>query len=192
MPDKIRENIFYALKKRSSSYKCFLLLYLLKRINTNKTVFSFGELSKGIVLEAWNYLPYFDGPLTKIDDLFDLCIEIIEKSNYSLTVYSTEKQVNEFLACLQDKSISKRINNLCLIAPYRLDINESIVENLHGVIDRKKNGLIEEYSHQYDLFYRIDNKTITIYPAYATFIIQNRMSVINEAKEFIERWYVDK
>ena len=102
---------------------------MLKRINNNKKDFSFDELSKGIVLEAWSFLPYFSGPLTKIDVLFDLCLDLIEKSNNTLTAYSSEAQVIDFLEELHDTKLNKRIRNLCLIAPYRLDINESIYKN---------------------------------------------------------------
>ena len=191
MSDSIKENIFYALKYRSSSYKCFLLLYLLKRINDKKRVFSFEELSKGIVIEAWGFLPSFDGPLTKIDDLFDLCLDLIESSNYTLTTFSSEKTVSVFLDKLEDKGLKKRIRNLCLIAPYRLNTNESTSEFLHGVIDRKKSKIIEELSHHYDLFYVIEGKVITINPDYVNYIIKNRDPLIAQTRDFVENRYVN-
>ena len=56
----------------------------------------------------------------------------------------------------------------------------------------KKNGLVEEYSHQYELFYEIDKKKITINPVYLKYIVNNRASLVEEVKQFIERRYIDK
>ncbi len=191
MSDSIRDNLFYALKYRSSSYKCFLLLFLLKRVSNDRRSFSFDELSKGIVVEAWNYLPAFNGPLTKVDDIFDLCLDLIDKSNNMLTAFSSEGQVNRFLEMIDDVRLVKRIHNLCLYAPYRLDTNNTISEFLHGIPDRKKNKIIKELSHHYDLFYVINEKEIVINLEYVNYIVRNRFSLIEDTKTFIEERYAN-
>ena len=190
--EQISNNIFYGLRFRSTSYKCFLLSFLFRNVNYNKISFSFDELSKGMVLEAWNYLPHVSESFGKNDEIYDLCVDIIVESHNEINAYSSTKDVDRYISSQNSAELKKRMNRLCLYAPYRLDVNAMIEEQLHGVADRKKNGIIEELSHKYDLFYSISGKQIVINMQYVEFIINNRITLLRTLDDFIKERYIIK
>lgn len=185
----LMDELLFTLKKCNTSYKLFLLKYLVLNISDEKSDFDFDELCKGMLAESWEYIETKASKFTKNDKLLALAREVCESSQGELSFYSSKTEVERYLK-KDNGEVIRMIRPLCRYAPYRLDINEQLDEFLRNKLDSEKNGIIQEMSHKYDLFYEIWDKRITINRNYLLFIKNNRNKILDVINGEVERRYL--
>lgn len=179
------------LKNRNTSYKLFLMKYLLDNISENKINFSFRELSCGLVSHAWEYYETNYERFTKNDRIYDL-VQYILSQYPNITIYSSVKDVLEFLLESSDREINIRLKQLSACAPYRLLFPFVKEYNLSSLPWDKQNKKIEELSQQYEMFYEIHGKEIKINNKWLRFICCNRLLVCQRLNLILKSTYEKK
>ncbi len=175
------------IKNRDTSYKLFMMKYLFESIYKNKTSFSFKEISCGIVSFSWNVINDKAERFTFHDKLIDL-FEYINDNYDSVDNYSSQNEVYDFLINSTDKFIKKSLSNIVAYVPYRLLIDNEVAKILSGQIDRKKNGIIAEYSiRNADCLYSINGKNIIVRDAYIRDVKNNYFYLNNWIDEIIKK-----
>lgn len=182
------ETIEKMLSHRNTSYKLFLMKYLLENISENKIVFDFNELSCGIVAMAWPYYETYYERFTKNDRIYDL-VQYVLSLNLSVSIYSPFKDVFEFLINSSDKEIVRRLKQMAMCAPYRLLLPFIKNVNLRNLTWDKQNKKIEELSHEYEMFYTINGKEITINDDWVKYICNNRLFVCQRVEAILKEVY---
>lgn len=176
------------LNHRNTSYKLFLMKYLVENISKNKTVFSFKELSCGIVAMAWGYYETYYERFTKNDRIYDL-VQYVLSLNVNITIYSSSKDVFEFLLESSDKEIIRRLRQLSMCAPYRLLLPFIKEFKLNSLTWDKQNEKIEELSQQYEMFYVIHGKEIMISDIWVKYICNNRLLICQRVDFLLKEAY---
>lgn len=191
MVDVSLETIIKMVSNRNTSYKLFLMKYLISNISEQKVDFSFKELSCGIVSESWKYYEYYYNRFTKNDRIFDL-IQYSIDLNQEISIYSGKKQVFDFLWNNEDKKVINMLNRLVAMVQYRLLIPFVDHHELRGLAWINQNKRIEELSQNDEMFYEIKEKRIIINSKWMKYIISNREFILKNLEGIISNEYTKK
>ena len=191
MIDIYIETILKMISNRNTSYKLFLMKYLIKNISGDKTLFSFKELSCGMVSESWQHYEYNYFRYTKNDRIFDLIQYAIESSS-QITIYSSNKQVFDFLWNSDDKNIIRMLKRLTSVVQYRLLVPFIDSIELTGLKWNKQNKYIKEKSKIIDMFYTINEDSILVNSDWVKYICLNREIIIKTVEGIIDDEYRKK
>ena len=180
MTDKISANmVLKMISNRNTSYKLFLMRYLIGCISKDKINFSFKELSCGMVSEAWSYYERCYERYTKNDRIFDLV----------LYVFSSKKSVFDFLMKSDDLRIISMLTKLIAMVQYRILIPFVDLEELNGLSWNAQNRRIMQLSCEREMFYRIEDKNIKINQEWITFILSCREMLVKMVDNVIADEY---
>ncbi|MBD5583497.1 MAG: hypothetical protein HDQ88_00195 [Clostridia bacterium] len=185
------ETIENMLAPRNTSYKLFLMKYLVENISEQKSVFSFKELSCGIVAMAWEYYEKYYERFTKNDRIYDL-IQYALSLNIHISIYSSNQDVFEFLINSSDKEIISRLRQMSACAPYRLLFPFVKEFKLNNLTWDKQNQKIEELSQHYEMFYEIRCKEIFVHTKWIKFICDNRLLASQRVNLIIKKAYENR
>ena len=189
MTDNISANmVLRMISNRNTSYKLFLMRYLISCISKNKITFSFKELSCGMVSEAWGYYEGYYERYTKNDRIFDL-VQYVVDSYSELTVFSSKKSVFDFLMKSNDLQIISMLTKLIAMVQYRLLVPFVELEELNGLSWNAQNKRIMQLSCEREMFYRIEDKNIKINQEWITFISSCREMLIKMVDNVIADEY---
>lgn len=176
------------ISNRNTSYKLFLMRYLLSCISKDKASFSFKELSCGMVSEAWSYYESCYERYTKNDRIFDLVQYVVDSYN-ELTVFSSKKVVFDFLMKSNDEQIISSLIKLIAMVQYRILVPFVDLEELHGRSWNAQNKRIMQLSCEQEMFYQIQDKNILINQEWITFISSCREMLIKMVDNVIANEY---
>lgn len=182
------ETIEDMLKHRNTSYKLFLMKYLIENISKDKARFSFKELSCGIVAMAWSYYETNYERFTKTDRIYDL-VQYVLSLNGDITIYSSYDDVFKFLLESSDKEIICRLRQMSMCAPYRLLLPFVKDFKLNSLTWDRQNKKIEELSQQYEMFYVINGKEIIISDKWLKYICNNRLLICQRVDFLLKEAY---
>ena len=127
-----------------------------------------------MIATAWYPLVEYHLNFGAVDMLYDLVILIHKK--YDIASDVKENELLFFLENLVDSEIEKKITHFYRMVPYRL-LTPFFSSELRGLIDAKKNALIEAMSNSgMNTLYRIDsrNKMISINKEWFEYIYNNQ------------------
>lgn len=178
------EMVLKMINNRNTSYKLFLMRYLLICVSKDKTRFSFRELSCGMVSEAWKYYEGCYERYTKNDRIFDLVQYIVDSYN-DLTVFSSKKVVFDFLMKSNDEQIVSRLTKLMSMVQYRLLVPFVDIEELNGLSWNAQNKKIMQLSCKQAMFYQIQDKNILINQEWINFLSSCREILIKTVDNVI-------
>ena len=178
------EMVLKMISNRDTSYKLFLMRYLLARVSKDKTRFSFKELSCGMVSEAWEYYEGCYERYTKNDRIFDLVQYVVDSYN-DLTVFSSKKVVFDFLMKSNDEQIVSRLTKLMSMVQYRLLVPFIDIKELNGLSWNAQNKKIIQLSCKQAMFYQIQDKNILINQEWISFISSCREMLIKTVDNVI-------
>lgn len=179
------------ISNRNTSYKLFLMRYLLSFVSKEKTKFSFRELSCGMVSEAWGYYERCYERFTKNDRIFDLVQYVVDLYS-DLSVFSSKKVVFDFLMNNKDVQIISRLTKLMSMVQYRLLVPYVDIEELKGRSWSSQNKRIIQLSSQQAMFYQIKDKSISINQEWISFISSHREMLIKIVDNVIEDEYENR
>ncbi len=185
------ETIEDMLNHRNTAYKLFLMKYLVEKISNSKTVFSFKELSCGIVAMAWSYYEIYYERFTKNDRIYDL-VQYVLSLDTDITIYSSLEDVFKFLLDSSDKEIIRRLRQMSMCAPYRLLLPFIKDVRLNCLTWDKQNAKIEELSQQCEMFYEIRGREITINDKWVKFICNNRLLASQRVDLILKKAYENR
>lgn len=191
MTDTSIKTICKMLTNRNTSYKLFLMKYLVSNISFSKTVFSFKELACGMVSEAWEYYEQNFYRFTKNDRIFDL-VEYSLGISDQITIYTHKRQVFDFLWNCTDKYIIKMLKSLVAMVQFRLLVPFVDSKELSGLTWDAQNKRIKELSQSIDMFYTINSDFITINNDWVKFVCLEREIIINTVEGIIADEYDKK
>lgn len=191
MTDTSIKTICKMLTNRNTSYKLFLMKYLVSNISFSKTVFSFKELACGMVSEAWEYYEQNFYRFTKNDRIFDL-VEYSLGISDQITIYTHKRQVFDFLWNCTDKYIIKMLKSLVTMVQFRLLVPFVDSKELSGLTWDAQNKRIKELSQSIDMFYTINSDFITINNDWVKFVCLEREIIIKTVEGIIADEYVKK
>ena len=191
MIDTSIEAIVKMVSNRNTSYKLFLMKYLVYNISEHKTVFSFKELSCGMVSESWKYYEHYYNRFTKNDRIFNL-IQYSIDSNPEISIYSSKNQVFDFLWNNNDKQVVNMLKNLVVMVQYRLLVPFIESYELNGLTWNAQNKRIKELSRSYEMFYVINEKCIVVNPKWVRYISLNRKLILETLEGIISDEYGKK
>jgi len=191
MTDISIKTICKILTNRNTSYKLFLMKYSILNITLSKTVFSFKELSCGIVSEPWQYYEYNFYRFKKNDRIFDFVEYTIEKRD-QITTYTQKRQVFDFLWNSTDKYIIKMLKSLVAMVQFRLLVPFVDSKELIGLTWDAQNKRITELSQSIDMFYTVNSDFITINNDWVKFICLERELIIKTVEGIIADEYNKK
>ena len=167
------------IRNRDTSYKVFLLKFIFQSVYRNKYNFTFKELSCGIVSSAWDFINEKGKRFTYHDRLYDLFEYIIDEEN-NIDNYASQIDVYNYLYESKDSETIKRLKSIVAYVPYRLLVDDKLMPILRGKTDRKKNMIIEQYTHvSEDTMYYISEKKIFLRDRYILDIKNNYFALIN-------------
>ncbi len=169
--------ILKMISNRNTSYKLFLMRYLLGVVSKDKDSFSLKELSCGMVSEAWSYYESVYERYTKNDRIFDLVQYIVDTCN-EITVFSSKKVVFNYLMNNNENEIISKLIKLMSMVHYRLLVPFIDVNELNGLSWSRQNKRIMELSCKQEMFYQIQNNTILINKGWNRFISSHRQMLI--------------
>lgn len=176
------------ISNRNTSYKLFLMHYLLNSISKDKASFSFKELSCGMVSEAWVYYEGYYERYTKNDRIFDL-VQYVVNTYDELTVFSPQKTVFNFLMKSEDAKIISNLLKLIAMVQYRILVPFVDLEELRGLSWDAQNKRIKQLSCEREMFYQIQDKKILINYEWIEFISSNREALIKMVGNVINNEY---
>ncbi len=158
----------------TTSYKLYWFSGIFKEIQSGNQFISFRRIVCRMICNAWYPLVEYHLNFGAVDMLYDLVISIHKKYNISSDI--KEEELMFFLEELIDVEIEKKIIHFYRMVPYRL-LTPFFSEELRGLIDAKKNTLIELLSQSgKNTLYKIDSnlKMISIEDDWFSYIYENQ------------------
>lgn len=162
---------------RTTSYKLFWFLGILKEIMNGNTTFTFRRIVCHMIAASWYPLVEYHLQFGAVDKLYNLVMEI--HSKYGIESDISESDLLDFLNELEDSDIEVLISKIYKYVPYRL-ISPFFSNQLKGLPDGIKNKIISELSRKDGTaLYIIDDlsKSITINKEWFDYLYANQSIV---------------
>jgi len=139
----------------SNCYKFFWFMAILRKVDGNRSKFSFEELINEMIADAWYMVTEYHlrlGPLGVTDNLEEVVKYIFK--NYGIMSSEKREKIIAFLESTDDKKITKYKADLTLNVPYRLQVPfyDSITIE-RGMWNGPKRILTDEINRQQRLMY---------------------------------------